>query len=133
MSPPCQVIGIIFQKDELKAANQNTTVGEAFDNVPFYDGSNGDLIGFYSDQYTSLPSGDCVGSGTFSFGPGSDPFPTQITISFSCFGDMNAIVGGNGDFGCAKGFEQYVYEDDVQINSELNICSQLCPFSASSA
>jgi len=124
--PTCQVIPITFYLDDLRAGYNSTRVGTSFDTVPFYDSNNGEQLGFYSDESTLLNSGDCVGSGAFSFG--SDPYTSQINFQFTCNGEFNTVTGGSGDYGCASGYEAPVSQDDLIIQSQLTLCGPLCPY-----
>ena len=123
----CPQISIYFYIQDLTDKYEPNAIGGGFDNVPFYSTQTGDQIGFYSDQATNLTNSDCVGTGSFSFGLTHD-FPSQISFSFTCNGTYNAITGGNGQFGCAEGYEELAYEDSKVISSTLNICGTLCPW-----
>jgi len=123
---PCQVISIFVHNSDLKKCVQYDEVGNGFDSVPFYSTETGQLLGYYSDEAANLASGDCVGVGRFSFG--SQPmYGDQLSIQFTCFGNFNTITGGTGEYGCAKGYERYTYENGNVTASELHICTSLCP------
>jgi hypothetical protein len=126
-TPSCQKIPVFFYVEDLKSGYNATSVGGSFHKVPFYYKDNGDLLGYYSDSSTKFADGDCVGVGTFSFGKTS-PYPSQVSVQFTCTGHQNSIIGGNGDFGCASGVEVFTYDDGVSTESELLICKELCPF-----
>lgn len=127
-SSGCEQIPIFMMLSDLHASYQSNAVGGGFDNVPFYSGNTGKLLGYYSDGARLLASGDCVGNGAFSFGFQKD-YPSQISMQFTCNGEYNSISGGNGEYGCATGYEVYSYEDNQVLASVLNICGGLCPHS----
>ncbi len=120
-------IPIYFFKAELKSGFQSNSVGGGFDNVPFYSTITGQQLGNYTDEATNYKSGDCAGTGAFSFGSFKNPYPSQIVFTFTCFGLYNTITGGNGNFGCASGYESFVYENDTVIESAIHLCGTLCP------
>jgi len=123
----CQVIPVIMDFDDLRNAYTKTEAGGTFDTVPFYNAETGELLGYYSDSSTDLESEDCVGTGAFSFDY-EEPYVSQIAFQFTCFGEFNSITGGTGEFGCASGFEEFVFDDGNIIGSELNLCGPLCPY-----
>ena len=100
------------------------------DNTPFYSTETGEQLGFYSDERTEFsPSAECVGTALFSFG--AEPnFVDQIAISYSCYGEANVVTGGNGQFGCADGYEIFTPEpEDIdRVSSEIYLCGSLCPY-----
>jgi hypothetical protein len=124
----CQKIPFFFYIEELNNGFAATGNQDSFDNVPFYSTTSGEPLGFYSDSATSLANEECVGSGTFSFGLAAPLFQSQINIQFTCKGEFNSITGGNGDFGCASGYEYNTFQDENVIEYEFNICSDLCPY-----
>lgn len=123
----CKIIPIFQFVAELSAGFQENAVGGGFDNVPFYSQETGQQLGFYTDSAADLDSEDCAGTGSFSF-DFQEPYENQIAFQFTCFGQFNSITGGNGAFGCASGFEEFVFEDDEVIASQLYVCGSLCPF-----
>jgi hypothetical protein len=120
--PVCSSFGITFRTQDL--VPRQTPGGRTFDNVPFYDGEGEAIIGFYSEHLVNLPSEDCMGTGTFSFGRN---YTSQLFIQFTCDGAYTAVVGGTGDYGCAEGYLEYVLQTQVQVNAVITICSSLCP------
>ena len=52
----------------------------------------------------------------------------SLTHRFTCKSELNSITGGSGVYGCAKGFEHFVYIGTTYLNSQLNICHELCPY-----
>jgi len=99
----------------------------SFDSVPFYNSDTNEQLGVYSDEAKSLDDDDCVGAGLFSFGAADPEYSMQISFSFTCKGEFNAITGGTGAYGCAKGYEEFVFEDDDFIDSQLTVCGPFCP------
>lgn len=124
---PCKPIPVYFFIEELAAAFDRNEVGGGFDNVPFYHSETSEQLGTYSDSATDLASGDCVGTGAFSFNY-DPPYLDQIHFSFTCNGEFNAVTGGTGAFGCATGFEEFVFDDGVVIASVIYVCGDLCPY-----
>jgi hypothetical protein len=129
--PPlhCQIIPVFFFKKELRRNYSRNAIGGGFDSVPFYNTNTGAQLGYYSDEATNLASGDCVGTGVFSFGAVLQ-FQDQITFSFSCNGASNSITGGNGRFGCANGYEYFTVDNKQRVASVLTLCGDLCPHNA---
>jgi len=118
---------VFFYFEDLQDSFKKNGVGGTFDNAPFYNTETGEQLGFYSDTAADLSSEDCVGSGAFSFGM-DEPYVSQIAFQFTCFGEFNSITGGTGMYGCAKGFEEFIYDDGEIIESELNLCGEMCPY-----
>lgn len=127
-APVCEDFEITFYKSDLRQRYTTTEFGSSFDAVPFYNSNDGQLLGYYSDESTTLPSNDCVGTSAFSFG--LDPYLSQINLQFTCNGAYNAITGGSGLYGCATGYEVRVDEDDLLLRSTLTVCGPLCPYVA---
>jgi hypothetical protein len=128
LEPECEEIQITFYKDELRARYTTGEFFSTFDTVPFYNSNDGQLLGYYSDESANLSNGDCIGTSVFSFG--LDPYLSQINLQFTCNGEYNGITGGNGLYGCATGYEFKVNEDDLILQSTLNVCGPLCPYVA---
>jgi hypothetical protein len=126
--PTCEDFQITFYKSDLRERYTASEFGSSFDAVPFYNSNDGQLLGYYSDESTTLPSNDCVGTSAFSFG--LDPYLSQINLQFTCDGASNAITGGSGLYGCATGYEVRVDEDEVLLRSTLTVCGPLCPYVA---
>lgn len=131
----CQQIPVYFYLNDLRAGYHPTaSIGGGFDSVPFYSTDTGAHLGYYSDSATVLPSKDCVGSGSYSFGSATSSsttnkdYPSQISLQFTCFGAYNSITGGNGQFGCASGYETFSYQDSQIVASVLHLCGSLCPW-----
>jgi hypothetical protein len=122
----CQQVNVFFEIQELRSGYQQTDAGGGFDNIPFYSQESGEQLGFYSDAAFTLDSEDCVGTGAFNFGDSPD-YPSQINFSFTCFGLYNTVTGGSGQFGCAKGYETFVYQTEDIIASSITVCGPLCP------
>jgi len=135
----CQVIPIFFNLADLEAAAKTTAVGNGIDNLPFFSYVDGTQLGVYSEQTTTLqkdgvPFG-CVGNGAYTF-PGSAspeaPLPGQISVQFSCDftnSGSNMISGGSGAYGCATGFDDFVFgtiEGGISVFALL-VCNDLCP------
>ena len=128
----CNVISVIFKKQEIAAAEYTNCLGFGLDQVPFYDPETGNQLGTYSDFATSLPDcNECVVSGAFSFDEDSTHnglYRSQINIAFTCGSEMNTITGGSGTYGCASGYEIFPSETDTLLSSNLYLCTELCPF-----
>jgi hypothetical protein len=123
----CRTIPIYFLKRQLRANYTRYNFGGGFDSVPYYNADTGAQLGYYSDEAINLDSGDCVGTGVFSFGP-TVSYLDQITFTFSCNGASNSITGGNGRFGCANGYEIFGADEPDRISSTLYLCGVLCPY-----
>ena len=122
----CFVIPVFMFYKDLQADFEKNSIGGGFNNVPFYNSQTGEHLGYYSDAATELASNECVGTGEFGFST-NNTSTSQISIQFTCHGKYNPITGGTGSYGCAKGFEVFVYDDGHVIASDLHICNGLCP------
>lgn len=79
------------------------------DTVPFYDPETGEQLGVYSDFSTETSTSDeCLIQGFFTWvtqDNGFDEYASQLNLQSTCTSKYNSIVGGNGMYGCASGYE----------------------------
>jgi len=123
---------ILFYLDDIQAGEFENSIGFGLDRVPFYNPETGEQLGYYSDFATETGGSDeCLVQGVFSFDEdmSSDTvsFASTINLSFTCSSESNAVVGGTGSYGCASGYEQFAFEDDSLLGTDLYICGSLCP------
>jgi len=136
----CQIIPVTFYRSDVEAGFTKNELGNILNQVPFYSTSTNQLLGTYSDVAVNVSSpgaamtnhSDCTVVGAFSFLPTDNAtqplYRSQITMQFTCNSELNSITGGSGVYGCAKGFEHFVYIGTTYLNSQLNICHELCPY-----
>ena len=127
----CTVIPVILFKTDLKAGYFTDAVGFGYNEVPFYNPQNGQQLGTFSQTVTNIPnSTECVGTSAYSFDYDSTLglYRSQINTASTCNGQMNAITGGSGSYGCASGYDVFQYEDSQVYSTNLYICQALCPY-----
>jgi len=127
----CTVIPVILFKTDLKAGYFTDAVGFGYNQVPFYNPQNGQQLGTFSQSVTNIPnSTECVGTSAYSFDYDSTLglYRSQINTASTCNGQMNAITGGSGSYGCASGYDVFQYEDSQVYSTNLYICQALCPY-----
>lgn len=131
LEPRCKVLHVQFLSTEISAGVlTGYPNARGLDSVPFYDPETGEQLGVQSEFATKLPSGECLGTGTYNFAliPGRGVFASQIHTSFACKGDDNSVIGGNGEYECVTGREFFGSAVNGILDVYLNLCNAGCPF-----
>jgi len=127
----CTSIPVVLFKTDLASDYFTTSVGFGYNQVPFFNPANGQQLGTFSQTVTTIPnSTECIGTSAYSFDYDStlQLYHSQINTASTCDGQMNAITGGSGTYGCASGYDVFQYENTEVYATNLYICQALCPY-----
>lgn len=93
--------------------------------IVFSDFDTGEQLGYavISDHELGL---ECSGFWIFKFGMKKNECETELYMAFTCYGLINSILGGSGEFGCGVYGQSDINNYKRGLKAVMYVCGPRC-------